>query len=31
MTKTNVSRCMISTEEDSDNLYVKVKNKNQET
>ncbi|AMQ05301.1 MULTISPECIES: hypothetical protein [Sporosarcina] len=30
MTKTNVSRCMISTEEDSDNLYVKVKNKNQE-
>ena len=29
MSKTNVSRCMIPTEEDSDNLYVKVKNKNQ--
>ncbi|OKL35313.1 hypothetical protein [Domibacillus mangrovi] len=29
MSKTNVSRCTIPTKKDNDNLYVKVKNKNQ--
>lgn len=29
MSKTSVSRCTIPTEEDSDNLYVKVKNRNE--
>ncbi|WP_042351513.1 hypothetical protein [Bacillus massiliigorillae] len=30
MSKTIVSRCTITKEEDSDNLYVKVKNTNQQ-
>ncbi|MFJ7953622.1 hypothetical protein ACIQZG_19140 [Lysinibacillus sp. NPDC096418] len=29
MSNTSVSRCTIPTQEDSDSLYVKVKNKNQ--
>ena len=30
MSNTSVSRCTLNTEEDSDSLYVKVKNKNPE-
>ncbi|AKG33876.1 hypothetical protein [Paenibacillus durus] len=30
MTQTNVSRCLIPTKKDSDSLYVKVKNSNEQ-